>query len=369
MRPFCLIEDADAGGALLFADMREKIVAFTAEEVAPALASMQAASEAGRHLAGVMAYECGYAFEQRLQKLLPERSRQPLLQFGVFDAPREVKIRAEKPAAVTDLLPSWDFSDYRKRFDACRQYIGAGDVYQINLTFPFTGRCQGEPLDLYALLRQRQPAQLGGVVALGDRTVISLSPERFFTKRGRKIFTRPMKGTAPRGANPEQDAAFASALAQDEKNRAENLMIVDLLRNDLSRLSEVGSVRVTDLFSVATFPTLHQMTSGVEAILRENLSIAEIFAGLFPCGSITGAPKIRAMEIIAEQERFARENYCGALGHIAPNGDMRFNVAIRTLTLDGRGWLACPVGSAIVADSQAREEYEECLLKARFLTG
>jgi anthranilate/para-aminobenzoate synthase component I len=144
-------------------------------------------------------------------------------------------------------------------------------------------------------------------------------------------------------------------------------MIVDLLRNDLSRLSEVGSVAVTDLFSVEAFPTLHQMTSGVVAVLRPNLSFHEIFAGLFPCGSVTGAPKIRAMEIIAELEAAPRGAYCGAIGVIAPGGDMRFNVAIRTLTLGVGGELTCPVGAAIVADSQAREEYDECLLKARFL--
>nr|WP_294538683.1 aminodeoxychorismate synthase component I [uncultured Rhodoblastus sp.] len=369
MPPFCLIEESDAGAALLFEGPREKIVAFTAEEVASALAAMQASSAAGFHLAGILSYECGYVFEPRLSKLLPTRSGRPLLQFGVFDAPRRVEISAENPASVKDVRPSWDFDDYRRRFDACRDYIAAGDVYQINLTFPFTGRQQGAPLDLYALLRQRQPAQLGGVIALGDRAIVSLSPEWFFSTRSRKISTRPMKGTAPRGADPLRDAALALALARDEKNRAENLMIVDLLRNDLSRLSEIGSVVVTDLYSVATFPTLHQMTSGVEGFLRENLTFAEIFAGLFPCGSVTGAPKIRAMEIIAEQEGAPRENYCGAIGHIAPNGDMRFNVAIRTLTLDGRGGLVCPVGSAIVADSQAREEYAECLLKARFLTG
>ncbi len=178
-----------------------------------------------------------------------------------------------------------------------------------------------------------------------------------------------MKGTAPRGETPEQDRALAEALAGDEKNRAENLMIVDLLRNDLSRLSEVGSVHVTDLFSVETFPTLHQMTSGVRARLRPGLTFADIFAGLFPCGSVTGAPKIRAMEIIAELETAPRNIYCGAVGAIAPGGDMRFNVAIRTLTLSENGKLICPVGSAVVADSRAREEYEECLLKARFLTG
>ena len=354
---------------MLFSPMRERIEAFSLEQVAPALAAMQAASAAGFHLAGAFAYECGYAFEPRLKRLLPARSAKPLLQFGVFDAPRRLDPVVAGPAAVKNLRPHWRFSDYQKRFDACSDYIAAGDVYQINLTFPLVGNYEGAPLDLYRLLRARQPVELGGVIALGPDTLLSLSPEKFFSTRGREIFTRPMKGTAPRGVTPEQDAELARALAQDEKNRAENLMIVDLLRNDLSRLSEIGSVRVSDLFSVATFPTLHQMTSGVEARLRANLSFADIFSGLFPCGSITGAPKIRAMEIIAEQEGAPRDNYCGAIGHIAPNGDMRFNVAIRTLTLDGQGGLVCPVGSAIVADSRAREEYDECLLKARFLTG
>lgn len=372
MQPFCLIEDRESGDALLFTQMRRKISAFAAEEVAPALADMQAASDAGLHLAGVMAYECGYALEPRLRRLLPARSDAPLLQFGVFDAPRAFEPAAPGPAAIRDLRPLWTFADYQKRFDACRDYIAAGDAYQINLTFPLAGRAEGAPLDLYRLLRARQPVELGGVVALGDETVLSLSPEKFFSTGNGRIFARPMKGTAPRGATEAQDRALALALARDEKNRAENLMIVDLLRNDLSRLSEVGSVEVTDLFSVATFPTLHQMTSGVEARLRKNLSFSQIFAGLFPCGSVTGAPKIRAMEIIAEQEGRRRGHYCGAIGHIRPGGarglgGMRFNVAIRTLTLDGRGGLVCPVGSAIVADSRAREEYEECLLKARFL--
>ena len=267
------------------------------------------------------------------------------------------------------MRPAWSFADYERRFAACRDYIAAGDVYQINLTFPLFGSWHGAPLDLYRQLRARQPVDLGGIVALGGETILSLSPEKFFSTRGEKIMARPMKGTAPRGATPQADRALAEALAADEKNRAENLMIVDLLRNDLSRLSEVGSVHVTDLFSVETFPTLRQMTSGVEARLRPGLSFAEIFAGLFPCGSVTGAPKIRAMEIIAELETAPRNIYCGAIGSIAPGGDMRFNVAIRTLTLGADGNLTCPVGSAVVADSRAREEYEECLLKARFLTG
>jgi aminodeoxychorismate synthase component I len=343
--------------------------------VAPALAAMQAASDAGFHLAGAISYECGYAFEPRLRKFLI-RSKKPLLQFGVFEPPESFAFAEAGPAKVTELRRAWAFADYEPRFRACRDYILSGDVYQINLTFPLLGRQTGTPLDLYQDLRGRQPASLGGVVALGGETILSLSPERFFWTRGRRIFTRPMKGTAPRGPTEALDQSLAQALARDGKNRAENLMIVDLLRNDLSRLSDVGSVVVTDLYSVETFPTLHQMTSGVEARLRDDPTLAEIFTGLFPCGSVTGAPKIRAMEIIAEQETQSRGIYCGAIGHIAPAqafgaqgfGDMSFNVAIRTLTLDGRGGLVCPVGSAIVADSSAREEYDECLLKARFLT-
>jgi anthranilate/para-aminobenzoate synthase component I len=163
--------------------------------------------------------------------------------------------------------------------------------------------------------------------------------------------------------------ARAQRLVEDEKSRAENLMIVDLLRNDLSRLAVVGSVKVTDLFTIQTYPTLHQMTSGIEAQLREDITLAKLFAGLFPCGSVTGAPKIRAMEIIRDLECAPRGVYCGSIGVITPQGDMRFNVAIRTLTLLAQGELVCNVGSAIVADSRAREEYEECLIKARFLTG
>jgi len=365
--PFCLIEDRSLG-TLHFAAPRRMITAFEAHEVAPALAALQQASRENFWAAGYIAYECGLALEPRLLPLLaPQKA--PLLQFGVFDAPFASPHHALAPpsADIAELRAAWRFEDYRRRFDVCRAYIDAGDVYQINLTFPLTGRFAGDPRDLYLALRLRQPVEIGGIVALGGDAILSLSPEKFFSTEGRRIFARPMKGTAPRGMTPEHDRALAARLAADEKNRAENLMIVDLLRNDLSRLSEVGSVEVTDLYTVERFPTLHQITSGVRAALRPDLRFLDIFAGLFPCGSVTGAPKIRAMEIIAEQEGYARGAYCGAMGVIAPGGDMRFNVAIRTLTLGADGTLTCPVGSAIVADSRAEEEYEECLLKARFL--
>ena len=371
-RPYVLFEDGrDHGRALLFDAPKEIIVARDASEVARAFARMEAASRAGLHLAGYASYELGYALEPKLAARPSPESRTPLLLFGAFAAPRAVNqdFGADLPDSRISLQPAWTSEEYAQRFQKCRDYIFAGDVYQINLTFPLYGRFEGEPLALYRALRKRQPVAYGGVVALGGETIVSLSPEVFFDARDGQIRARPMKGTARRGFMPPEDMARAQYLVEDEKSRAENLMIVDLLRNDLSRLAEVGSVKVTDLFTVQTYPTLHQMTSGIEARLREGVTLTELFSGLFPCGSVPGAPKIRAMEIIRDLECAARGGYCGSLGVISPEGDMRFNVAIRTLTIIPDHQLVCNVGSAIVADSKAREEYEECLIKARFLTG
>ncbi|RTL90694.1 MAG: aminodeoxychorismate synthase component I [Hyphomicrobiales bacterium] len=370
-RPYIVFEDGrDGGRAQLFDAPEEIIVAREAAEVQDAFARMEAAAKRGLYLAGYASYELGYALEPKFSTQTTPRSRTPLLLFGAFRAPRPWTLPpAEGPAPRVALTPAWSESDYAERFRACRDFIFAGDVYQINLTFPLYGRFDGDPLALYGALRKRQPVAYGGVVALGEETVVSLSPEVFFEAQGRAIRARPMKGTAQRGVMPTEDMARAQYLVEDEKSRAENLMIVDLLRNDLSRLSEVGSVKVTDLFTIETYPTLHQMTSGIEARLRDDISLAELFTGLFPCGSVTGAPKIRAMEIIRDLECAPRGVYCGSLGVIAPNGDIRFNVAIRTLTIFPDHELVCNVGSAVVADSRAREEYEECLIKARFLTG
>jgi len=370
--PFVLFEDKHEGGrAMLYESPHEVIAAREANEVESAFRRMEAASRAGLHLAGYASYELGYALEPKFAAQAPPRSRTPLLLFGAFEAPRAIEQSGPDVGidAYIPLTPSWTKEEYAERYQKCRDYIFAGDVYQINLTFPLHGRYEGDPLTLYRALRKRQPVAYGGVVALGEERVVSLSPEVFFETQGRAIRARPMKGTAQRGFMPPEDMARAKYLVEDEKSRAENLMIVDLLRNDLSRLAEIGSVKVTDLFTVETYPTLHQMTSGIEARLREGVGLAELFAGLFPCGSVTGAPKIRAMEIIHDLECAPRGVYCGALGAISPMGDMRFNVAIRTLTIFPDGSLVCNVGSAIVADSKAREEYDECLIKARFLTG
>lgn len=370
--PFVIFEDGrDGGQALLFDQPEEIIVAHTCAEVSEAFERMEAAQRRGSYLAGYASYELGYCLEPKFSSQTAPLSHMPLLNFGAFKKPRPWSFKPTLNAAAPQIIltPAWTQTEYAHRFQQCHDYIFAGDVYQINLTFPLYGRFNGDALALYQGLRQRQPVAYGGIVALGSETVVSLSPEVFFESQGTHIRARPMKGTAQRGVMPPEDMARAQRLVEDEKSRAENLMIVDLLRNDLSRLAVVGSVKVTDLFTIQTYPTLHQMTSGIEAQLREDITLAKLFAGLFPCGSVTGAPKIRAMEIIRDLECAPRGVYCGSIGVIAPQGDMRFNVAIRTLTLLAQGELVCNVGSAIVADSRAREEYEECLIKARFLTG
>ena len=247
-----------------------------------------------------------------------------------------------------------------------RELIAAGEVYQVNYTGRFRFGFSGSPLALFRELLREQPVEYAAYVDTGERQILSLSPELFFRLDGRRIITRPMKGTIARGGDPESDAAAAAELAASEKNRAENLMIVDLLRNDLGRIAVPGSVHVSGLFNIEQYETLYQMTSTVEARIRKEVGPGEILDALFPCGSITGAPKIRSMQVIDELEDAPRGIYTGAIGHFAPDGSALFNVAIRTIEIQGyRGVMGA--GGGIVADSDPEEEYDECLLKAGFL--
>jgi para-aminobenzoate synthetase component I len=366
--PFVCLDDSLSGRTLLFERPVEVLSASTPREALEVLARMESLRQSGFELAGFLAYELGYLFEPRLAPLLPDNRQVPLIRFGAFEAARAGDVPAgDERAVVSRLDPAWSLQAYAARFERVRDYIAAGDVYQINLTFPLDGVLDGDPLGLYRVLRKRQPVAHGGVVALGPEIILSLSPELFFELEGGVVRSRPMKGTARRGLGPHEDMMIARDLKEDEKQRAENLMIVDLLRNDIGRLSRIGTVRVPQLFTVETYNTLHQMTSTVEGELAGALSIRDILAGLFPCGSVTGAPKIRAMEIIRELEATPRGVYCGAIGRIGADGSMRFNVAIRTLTVLPDNRFLLNVGSGLVADSRADTEYEECLLKARFL--
>ncbi len=266
----------------------------------------------------------------------------------------------DRRAGIGDLGPGLDEADYRRRVESIRAYIAAGDCYQVNLTFTRRFAWFGDPLALYAGLRVRQPVRYGGIVRWNGGAVVSLSPELFVERCGARLLTRPMKGTAPRYEAPE-------TLGNSEKDRAENLMIVDLLRNDLGRLAEPGSVRVEKLFEIEAYPTVWQMVSQISARVREGTP-ETVLRALFPCGSVTGAPKIRAMQIVRELEDGPRGLYTGAFGWIDPAGDLRLNVAIRTLELAADGSGSLGVGSGIVADSDAAAEWQECSLKAAFLT-
>ncbi len=365
-KAFVYFEDQTAGRRRLYKNPLEIIEAWSAADMAPALKRMTACQTNGQYLAGYFAYELGYVFEDRLQALLPETRTGPLLQFGVFETFSDADLPKTQNGYMADLEPAWTLPQYKKRFGKIMDLIEAGDVYQVNLTFPLGGRYSGDGAGIYHALKSAQPVQYGGVISLGHNEIVSLSPELFFTLADEKILMRPMKGTARRGHTRKQDKALAKALQLDAKNRAENLMIVDLLRNDLSRIAVRGSVKLSDLYRLETYPTLHTMTSGIEARI-DNVALEDILRALFPCGSITGAPKIRAQEIIRELEQAPRGAYCGAVGLIDPDGSMRFNVGIRTLVLHDDGTCTYGVGSGVVADSKARAEYDECLLKAAFL--
>ena len=226
-----------------------------------------------------------------------------------------------------------------------------------------TAKSQSSALQIYAAFRRRQPGRYGAVISLGGSDIVSFSPELFFERKGNDIRMRPMKGTRPRAEDTKLDADILAQMQAEPKSRAENLMIVDLLRNDLSRLCKPGSVNVPELFTLETYPTLHQMTSQVTGVLKEDMGWSEIFRSLFPCGSVTGAPKIRAMEIIEELESGARAAYCGSAGYIAPSGNASFSVAIRTVQMQDEQ-LRYDVGSGVVLDSDGPDEYRECLLKS-----
>jgi para-aminobenzoate synthetase/4-amino-4-deoxychorismate lyase len=383
--PFILLDDARPEGASearLYRAPVELVIARRPQEVAPALARVEALSREGWHLAGYLAYEAGLALEPRLAPLAEKRTGAagPLVWFGAFadyvaldgsDVPHWLTGAARGTAAIGSFAPQLSLGGYSRVFADLQAAIRAGDIYQANLTFALAASWRGDPLALYAAIRPAAQAGHGGVVFDGAHWLLSFSPELFFALEDGAATVRPMKGTRPRGRTGAEDRMLAEGLAGSAKDRAENLMIVDLMRNDLSRVAEPGSVRMKNPFTVETYPTVHQMVSTIRARLRPGKGAVDMIRALFPCGSVTGAPKIRAMELIGQAERDARGAYCGAIGRIDPSGDAAFNVAIRTLRLtpgeNGRGRAVLGVGSAVVADSDALGEWRECLVKGGFV--
>jgi para-aminobenzoate synthetase/4-amino-4-deoxychorismate lyase len=373
-----LFEDARPGGgaARLFAGPRETVTAWTLEDVAPALEALRAGLKRGRHVAGWFSYEAGHAFEPRLTARATRRDAGafPLLWFGLFERAEQLT-REALECALPDGAGAWlsaprprtTRGPYEQTFARTQRYIADGDVYQINLSYRADLTVLGDPLAAYARLRASGQGGWSAVVHNGDQWLLSTSPELFFRLSEGAIEARPMKGTAKRRSDRAEDRLAADQLRRDPKELAENVMIVDLLRNDISRLAKRGSVHVPELFKVETYPTLHTLTSTVRAEIKDEYDAVDVLRTLFPCGSITGAPKIRAMEIIDELETDERGPYTGSIGWISPDGSAEFNVAIRTIAIDGER-AEVGLGSAVVADSTLEGEWEECRTKGAFIT-
>jgi para-aminobenzoate synthetase/4-amino-4-deoxychorismate lyase len=362
-----LLHDARGGRWLAFRAPREVVVARCAAEVAPALSHVDEAVEGrGLHAAGFIAYEAAPAFDPAL--VTRGDGEFPLVWFGLYDAPRPVAHPAAAPGArpAGPWTPSVTPGAYRRAFEPIRRHIGRGDSYQVNYTMRLRAPAPADPWAVFTRLVAAHQPRFGAFVETGDWVVCSASPELFFDLDGETIECRPMKGTMPRGRFAAEDRARARELQVSEKNRAENVMIVDMVRNDLGRIARPGSVRAPRLFELERYPTVWQMTSTVRAETRAPL--AEILSALFPAASVTGAPKARSMQIIAELEGAPRRVYTGAVGFVAPGRRAQFNVAIRTVLVDrARAGAEYGVGGGIVWDSRTDDEYEECLTKARVL--
>jgi para-aminobenzoate synthetase/4-amino-4-deoxychorismate lyase len=352
-----------------FAAPRDTLVAWRESEVAAALDAAFEAARAGRWAVGFVAYEAAPAFD-RAYCVRPSEGALPLAAFAVFDAPA-----AQPLAGANDAFQCGLWRIATSEAEACaaierlRRQIADGAFYQVNLTTRLRAAFAGSGAAFFAALHAAQPHGYGLYLDGGDWEILSVSPELFFDWRpDGALVTRPMKGTAPRHADAQRDAAAAAALRASAKERAENLMIVDLLRNDLARIARLGSVRAHRLFELDRLPTVWQMSSTVACVTRPGLRLSDVFAALFPCGSVTGAPKIAALHAIAALEPSPRGVYCGALGLIRPGGHATFSVGIRTVVIDRRQGLAeCGVGSGIVFDSAPAAEYAEWLAKRRFL--
>jgi para-aminobenzoate synthetase/4-amino-4-deoxychorismate lyase len=355
-----------AGWRLSVDRLVETRAAQRVDEVLPLLEFAQAQALGGAYVAVMISYEASPAFDAALSAHAPGEF--PLAWAGVFTESSTSETQAGGDFIADAWTPRVNKSGYEAAVDRIRELIAAGDTYQVNYSFPLTSSFSGAAYAWYRELCLAQGARYCAFLDLDRYQVLSLSPELFFERRGDRVITRPMKGTMPRGRWTEEDEEFAHRLRHSIKDKAENIMIVDLLRNDLGKVSVPGSVHVSSLFAAERYETVWQMTSTVESTLRPGTSLVELMSALFPCGSVTGAPKIRTMQIIRELERFPRGVYTGAIGLLRPGGDCVFNVAIRTVVIDKQtGVATCGVGGGVTIDSTAAGEYEECLVKSRFL--
>ncbi len=359
---------------LFFYNPVDILAAYSHKEINSLLSIVDEKLKLGLYVAGYFAYEAGYGFEEKFHD--DQYYDKPLVVFGVYEKPQiipsNIHETKEMDICITNSLRNINkyinLLDYDNKISKIKEYISSGDVYQINYTYKYKFKYSCDTLLMYYSLLEKQNVEYSAYIEDKSRCIISLSPELFFKIKNGEIIVKPMKGTSERGRYIEEDIKLESLLSKCIKNKAENTMIVDLMRNDLGKICVAGSICTQDLFKIEKYSTLFQMTSIVKGKLKNNIQIKDIFKALFPSGSVTGAPKIRAMEIIKELENEQRGIYTGSVGYIFPNGDARFNVAIRTIDLDKinlTGELG--IGSGIVWDSIVSKEFEECELKSNFL--
>ena len=347
------------------------ITADAAEQVAAALAQVEQAVVRGKHAAGFVSYEAASGLNSELP--VTQKGALPLVWFGIFaersDCRGETATNTTGDCQVSTPELSIAESTYLNAVNSIRAAIARGETYQVNFTTRQRFSISGDAFTLYRRICRNQQAPFCAWIDIGTHQILSASPELFFSLKNELLTMKPMKGTAPRKPRRDEDLRQRELLAASAKDRAENMMIVDLVRNDLSQIAETGSVQVPALFDVESYPTVHQMTSTVTARIRPEIGLSEIFRSLFPCGSITGAPKRRTMEIIRKLEVHPRGIYCGAIGYVSPGQDMVFSVAIRTVVTDAAtGQAELGIGSGITWDSDAGDELRECLDKGAFLT-
>lgn len=325
------------------------------------------------YLAGFLSFELGYTIEEALNKKLKFQSGFPLALFFVYKKPVILKypekLNFEEfygDYEIKRLNLNMNFKEYEENLKKIKQYIRNGDIFQVNYTLKYKFQFKGSVFSFYNELKKRQKVSYNCFLNYNDFYILSISPELFFQKNGEYIRMKPMKGTVARGRNLDEDLLREEFLKKDIKNRSENLMIVDLIRNDLGKICEIGSVKVKSLFDIEKYETLFQMTSTIEGRLKKNINFYEIIKSIFPSGSVTGAPKIRSMEIINELEKEPRNIYTGSLGFISPDGFAKFNVTIRTILISNN-YGEMGIGGGIVYDSDIKDEFSEAKLKAKFL--
>lgn len=370
MAPYLQFDFAKDDGTpetIAFSDPHAVLEAKSLKDVAAIFEQVDRYTSQGYYAAGYVSYEAAPAFHPEMA--VHEGAEMPLVWFGIYSETQTPTPSGHEDYEVSAWTLEGSVAEYKDGIQKIRQAIEEGDTYQVNYTERLTAGFKGDSKAFYRQLARNQQADYSAYLDIGRHQILSASPELFFRIDGSRIRTKPMKGTAPRGRTSWEDEAILDVLLESEKERAENLMIVDLLRNDMSRLAKQGTVQVPKLFEAEKYPTVHQLTSTVEAELPEGLSVFDWFQALFPCGSITGAPKVSTMRYIAELEQTPREVYCGAIGYITPEKNAVFNVPIRTVVIDqDKSAARYGVGGGITWDSTSEGEYEELLTKARVLT-